>query len=350
MGYGLAAGRAIEKGETVLKIPRETWGPFSAQHALDRATAMAPPFVESVRQLESSLVESSGRSEGPQHMSGSILLAIQMLLDLRVPEVDQSPYVRFLPREVDSPLLWEPEEMKELAGTGALRGVLARSEFIRVVHESLFPGGQGGLPRTDLAWMLSLLLSRAHSGRDEPMSLVPLLCCANHSLEPTGEHGYEEESESFTVVALRDHAPGEEVFISYGQHDNARLLWQYGFVLPENRFTKVHIDWGQGAHPEDPLAGTKMDLLERHGVAPSQTEVFYAFPHAAGLPPPGLLAKCRILALERGDLPPQEATGEQGGREIDATQVINSRNEEEASEAVRALARMALSRCRSPPL
>ena len=29
------------------------------------------------------------------------------------------------------------------------------------------------------------------------------------------------------------------MFISYGQHDNARLLWQYGFVLPENRFTQA---------------------------------------------------------------------------------------------------------------
>ena len=131
MGYGLAAGRPLVKGETVLSVPRDVWGPFSAQHAIETASETAPPFVESVRDLEASLVQTSGHVEGPQHMSGSILLAIQLLLDLRVPEEDQSPYIRFLPKEVESPLMWEPEEMRELEGRRPLgRGCRAANSAV----------------------------------------------------------------------------------------------------------------------------------------------------------------------------------------------------------------------------
>lgn len=58
-------------------------------------------------------------------------------------------------------------------------------------------------------------------------------------------------------------------------------------------------------------------------MAPSQTQTFYAFPHADGRPPPALLAKCRIMALEHGDMSLEASSGQV----VNATEMINRRNE-----------------------
>jgi len=181
---------------------------------------------------------------------------------------------------------------------------------------------------------------------------------------PTCEHSYDHATESFKIVALqvipnpdsvcnssqphpnlrlshvKDLEPGEEIFISYGNHDNARLLWQYGFVLPQNPQTAVQIDWDQDPGIDDPLHDTKKRLLERHGLSTPQGAEFLAYPHANGSPPPALLAKCRIMALTKEDI----AGIEDAGSSLDASKQLNERNEAEAKAAISDLARMTLTR------
>jgi len=332
MGYGLSAGHAICKGEEVLRIPPAVWRPFSASSAIQKANEASVAFVERVESVEAALVESAGSKSAPEHLSGSIVLAVQILLDMGVPEDDQHPYIAFLPREVETPLMWQPDEIREIYGTGAMRGALARSDFVKVVHEALFPGGQG-IPRAQFTYALSLLLSRAHSGRF-PLSLVPFLCCANHSKVPTCDHTYDEASDSFVVTALRDHTPGEQIFISYGSHDSARFLWQYGFV-PAHHTTVADIIWAQQPAQSDPLYQFKLECLERHGL---DGDLFTVYPHADGAPPPALLAKCRIMALKTEDVASPDS------ELVDATAALSPRNEDEARQAIYDLANMTLAR------
>ena len=77
------------------------WRPFSADFALEQAGPGAKAFMEQVSNVESALEAAAGRRS--EHLKGSLVLAIQMILDMNVPEKDQHPYITFLPREVADP-------------------------------------------------------------------------------------------------------------------------------------------------------------------------------------------------------------------------------------------------------
>lgn len=77
---------------------------------------------------------------------------------------------------------------------------------------------------------------------DEPtMALCPYIDMFNHSSSVTVK----------AVLKTNEHMPKyclyignkvdryEEIFISYGAHDNKKLLCQYGFILPDNQFDTI---------------------------------------------------------------------------------------------------------------
>jgi hypothetical protein len=105
------------------------------------------------------------------------------------------------------------------------------AQFLRGLHTAL---ATDKLSLPQLAWSMSIILSRALSGAHFPYSLVPVLDFLNHSLHPTAVHHFDAERQFFEVVATTDHADGEEVFISYGCLPNDRLLHLYGFALAHN--------------------------------------------------------------------------------------------------------------------
>jgi hypothetical protein len=66
---------------------------------------------------------------------------------------------------------------------------------------------------------------------------------------------------SFTVVADRAYAPGEEAYICYGKHPNDFLLVEYGFLLAPNRWDEVGLD--DAVLPE--LSGEQKARLDERG-------------------------------------------------------------------------------------
>ena len=58
------------------------------------------------------------------HLSGSIVLAVQLLIEMGAEK--RHPYLDFIPKALDVPILWENDELWELAGTTALRAIEAR--------------------------------------------------------------------------------------------------------------------------------------------------------------------------------------------------------------------------------
>ena len=69
------------------------------------------------------------------------------------------------------------------------------------------------------------------------MALAPFLDLLNHSCTARVQTFYDPVLQSFTIKTLLPVQPGEQVFILYGPHDNAFLLCEYGFVLPDNLAT-----------------------------------------------------------------------------------------------------------------
>ncbi|XP_031375296.1 actin-histidine N-methyltransferase isoform X5 [Punica granatum] len=71
-----------------------------------------------------------------------------------------------------------------------------------------------------------------------------------------------ESSKGFSMVlADRDYAPGEQIWITYGKFSNATLLLEFGFTLPHNIHDEVHLHFKIPSH--DPLYKMKSELLER---------------------------------------------------------------------------------------
>lgn len=80
---------------------------------------------------------------------------------------------------------------------------------------------------------------------DEPtMALCPYIDMFNHSsiatvkaiLRPDGP------VPKYCLITENNFETYEEIFISYGAHDNKKLLCQYGFILPENQFDTIEFD------------------------------------------------------------------------------------------------------------
>ena len=53
--------------------------------------------------------------------------------------------------------------------------------------------------------------------------------------------GFDENTGFFEIHTEIPYRRGSQVFISYGPHDNTKLLLEYGFILPENQHNEVKI-------------------------------------------------------------------------------------------------------------
>ena len=53
--------------------------------------------------------------------------------------------------------------------------------------------------------------------------------------------GFDESTGFFEIHTDIPYKRGNQVFISYGPHDNTKLLLEYGFILPENQHNQVKI-------------------------------------------------------------------------------------------------------------
>lgn len=74
---------------------------------------------------------------------------------------------------------------------------------------------------------------------DDRMVLCPFVDYFNHSDEGCTVSN---TPKGFTITCDREYEAGEEVYVSYGQHDNDFLLVEYGFVLDGNKWDKTKLD------------------------------------------------------------------------------------------------------------
>lgn len=75
----------------------------------------------------------------------------------------------------------------------------------------------------------------SHILEDEPsMALCPFLDMFNHSSDTHTTAYLSDYNENYFLVSNSNFKKYEQVFISYGAHDNKRLIYQYGFVVQIN--------------------------------------------------------------------------------------------------------------------
>lgn len=75
--------------------------------------------------------------------------------------------------------------------------------------------------------------------RDDCLALIPLADNFNHA-DVGCEVTY--SATGYQIIADRRYMKGEEMYISYGDHNNDFLLAEYGFVLEENKWDSICLD------------------------------------------------------------------------------------------------------------
>ena len=279
-----------------------------------------------------------------------VTLALHLVFESGNPAAAGHAYAASLPAP-DAPALWPAEALVALAGTRTHGRVLARRGFVATVHQALFGDGSA-LPRERFAWALAVVLSRALSGTGAPYTLVPALDILNHADVATVAHSFDAAAGEFVVTALRPHARGEQLFLSYGAGlCNDRTLRLYGFATPRNPHDAALLPppW-PAPSADDPMRLHKAHWLSRDDVVPAASgpAVWWsAEADAAPVPVRGsgdgeaLLAALRVMHAAPEDLP---SLPPMPPPPLDASRPLSARNEAAARDSLARAARSALSR------
>lgn len=89
--------------------------------------------------------------------------------------------------------------------------------------------------------------SDKNSGEMATEALAPFLDFLNHSDQAQIDARYNPDEGQYEIKTLTGCKRGQQVFICYGPHDNAKLWVEYGFYLPENaeNFISFEREMGQ---------------------------------------------------------------------------------------------------------
>ncbi|KAK7108115.1 SET domain-containing protein 4-like isoform X2 [Littorina saxatilis] len=71
------------------------------------------------------------------------------------------------------------------------------------------------------------------------VALSPYLDLLNHTSAARVDAGFNRQNKMYEIITHDNYQPHEQVFISYGPHDNATLFLHYGFTLPHNIHNSV---------------------------------------------------------------------------------------------------------------
>ncbi|CAM9258124.1 unnamed protein product [Ectocarpus sp. 6 AP-2014] len=264
-GIGLTASVELERDSTVASIPRRIC--FSS----DAADAPAGTLRAWAHDLFASIPSSAAAAYSEKHLSfeGDVaVVTLQVFLESAAGNRSTcAPWMAMLNRKgsLNLPALWPDSDLEGLKGTLVLQDVeacLARAKSERVAVAAAMvkglrgdfggggrAGGEGrsfpGCPWLDTSnmegrptfaeWLHArcTVQSRAYRVRRRYL-LIPLVDFANHdddvAFAVCPGDGVFTGSDEVVFVADRTYRPGEEVCTTYGDMDNAKRLFSFGFV------------------------------------------------------------------------------------------------------------------------
>ncbi|XP_048768980.2 SET domain-containing protein 4-like [Ostrea edulis] len=131
------------------------------------------------------------------------------------------------------------------------------------------------------------------------LALAPYLDLLNHSVVAQVEAGFNNETGCYEIRTLDNYKKYDQVFISYGSHDNYHLLMEYGFTLPDNPNDAVMMDYDVVLNSAKSLdvnhLEKKQDLIQQHDLHSKLTCTVEGLSW-------NLLIVTRILAMDWNEL------------------------------------------------
>ncbi|CAM9292438.1 unnamed protein product [Ectocarpus sp. 8 AP-2014] len=259
-GIGLTAAVELERDSTVASIPRRIC--FSS----DAADAPAGTLRAWAHDLFASIPSSAAAACSEKHLSfeGDVaVVTLQVFLESAAGARSTcAPWMAMLNRKgsLNLPALWPDSDLEGLKGTLVLQDVeacLARAKSERVavaaamvkgLRGDIGGGEAGGFPEcawldpsnmegrpTFAEWLHARCTVQSRAYRvGRRYLLIPLVDFANHdddvAFAVCPGDGVFTGSDEVVFLADRTYRPGEEVCTTYGDMDNAKRLFSFGFV------------------------------------------------------------------------------------------------------------------------
>jgi hypothetical protein len=195
-------------------------------------------------------------------------------------------HVVTMPSSFNTTLYWSDEELVNVKTSMIfhLTSMMKRQiqndwENIHSPISSNYPDLLGNINIDNYKWALSVVYSRALGITRNGMYtrlITPIIDMANHNptsaTEAADTFAYNDIDDSVMFVSPRGCASGSECFAYYGDYCNAKLLYTYGFVIPNNPFKAI--DMWPAISASTPAAADKQLILRSHELTKNQTYDF----------------------------------------------------------------------------
>ncbi|XP_052295389.1 fructose-bisphosphate aldolase-lysine N-methyltransferase, chloroplastic isoform X5 [Citrus sinensis] len=229
-GRSLFASEKLRTGDCILKVP------YAAQLTPDNLH----PKIKSLLDDE---------------ISNVAKLAIVILFEQKMgKDSEWAPYISRLPQleEMHNTIFWSKDELDLICPSSLFEETVTKkdqieSEFLVTKPSSL----EHGEAQKGNHWYHII-----------KMPSIPFADFLNHDGLSEAVVLHDEDKQLSEVIADRDYAPKEEVWITYGKFSNSTLLLDFGFSLPYNSHDEVQIQIKVPDH--DPLLEVKLEVLQSH--------------------------------------------------------------------------------------
>ena len=193
------------------------------------------------------LMASEEKGEDEKELHEGCRLCLRLLAErTRGADSRLHGWIESLPTLFDTPLHWPEEQLPALGCPLLIAQVTEERETLRQLIAALQSKHHPSLDAASYLWAYSIVQSRGFSvvatGDGETRwALVPVADFLNHAAEANVDAEWSAEEQAYTYTARRDLARMDELFITYGRHDDALLLSQYGFLLADNPHARVRL-------------------------------------------------------------------------------------------------------------
>jgi hypothetical protein len=245
--------------------------------------------------------------------------------------------VTFPVEGISSTIHWRPEELEELKGSNVYhltrmmnKQIEADWEAVHSALKQLYPHVLGGVTLSIYKWAMSMIYSRAvgiHNQKGEYERVIPpVLDFVNHNPVEANEtadaFNFDTETNMLNYKVAKTKAAGEECFAVYGPYSNAKLAYNYGFIIPQNNHRGIDL-WTKPG-PQTSNADVKQQLLSENELTRDQKYDF------EGTIKPGYIAPALLSTLRICNASPEELQSADQIYKVFRGSMMNVRNEDAA--------------------
>lgn len=295
-GVGVFASADIEKGAVIFGIP------FNMCITKESVTSYPP--------LAQLFLETPSLLDWTDEVLAIALLYAMLKSDTNCP---WRKHVLTMPRSFNTTLFWSDQDLEAIKGhnvfhlTGMLkRQILNDFQSIYQPLSETYPDILGGVDLDLYAWALSVVYSRSLdiTRKDETFRIVvPVLDMVNHNPHAAPNASdtfqYDEALDQVNFVACTDMKAGDEMYAVYGQYPNAKLMYNYGFVILKNPVRAIDL-WTRLV-PTNYEYEAKNQLLQSNPLTQNQTYDFQGTIRNNYVAP-ALLATIRVIQADAHDM------------------------------------------------